>query len=200
MRIDRYAPPKSSFLSLEKDMSIITGNMEKCSRLKRLLCNTTKDALSQETPDISVAEMIEKGIIKIVPKITVDPTILNYIVISFDNFTPNASNPEYRDNIVNFDIICHFDQWNLGNFQLRPYRIAAEIDSMFNNKYLSGIGTLQFIGANQVVLTDEFAGISLMYAAIHGEEDKNAYTPIKNDIPHFEEILEDVENDMKDDE
>lgn len=200
MRIDRYTPPKSSFLSLEKDMSIITGNMEKCSRLKRLLCNTTKDALSQETPDISVAEMIEKGIIKIVPKITVDPTLLNYVVISFDNFTPNASNPEYRDNIINFDIICHFDQWNLGNFQLRPYRIAAEIDSMFNNKYLSGIGTLEFIGANQVVLTDEFAGISLMYNAIHGEEDKNAYTPIKSEIPHFEEILEDVENDMKDNE
>ena len=71
---------------------------------------------------------------------------------------------------------------------------------MFNNKYLSGIGTLQFISANQVVLTDEFAGISLMYNAIHGEEDKNSYTPIKSDIPHFEEILEDVENDMKDEE
>jgi hypothetical protein len=55
---------------------------------------------------------------------------------------------------------------------LRPYRIAAEIDSMFNDKHLTGIGTLQFLGANQMILTDEYAGLCLMYQAIHGEEDK----------------------------
>jgi hypothetical protein len=43
---------------------------------------------------------------------------------------------------------------------------------MFNEKRLTGIGTLQFLGANQIILNDEFAGLSLMYQAIHGEEDK----------------------------
>ena len=28
------------------------------------------------------------------------------------------------------------------------------------------------MGANQIILTDEFAGLSLMYAAIHSEDDK----------------------------
>jgi hypothetical protein len=36
----------------------------------------------------------------------------------------------------------------LKDFELRPYKIAAEIDTMFNNKHLSGIGLLQFMGAN----------------------------------------------------
>jgi len=58
------------------------------------------------------------------------------------------TNPAYRDNIISFDIVCHFDQWNLGNFALRPYKIAAEIDSMFNNKRLTGIGKIEFLGAN----------------------------------------------------
>jgi hypothetical protein len=31
---------------------------------------------------------------------------------------------------------------------------------------------LEFLGANQMILTDEYAGLCLMYAAIHGEEDK----------------------------
>jgi hypothetical protein len=31
---------------------------------------------------------------------------------------------------------------------LRPYKIAAEIDSMFNDRYLTGIGKLEFVGAN----------------------------------------------------
>ena len=43
---------------------------------------------------------------------------------------------------------------------------------MFNKKHLTGIGTLQFLGANQMILTDEYAGLCVMYEAIHGEEDK----------------------------
>jgi hypothetical protein len=43
---------------------------------------------------------------------------------------------------------------------------------MLNEKHLSGIGTLHFLGANQIILNDEFAGLSLMYSAIQGEEDK----------------------------
>ena len=88
------------------------------------------------------------------------------------NFVENANNPEFRDNIISFDIVCHFDQWQLEDFELRPYRIAAEIDSMFNDKHLTGIGSLQFLGANQIVINNEFAGLTLMYSAIHGGEDK----------------------------
>ena len=43
---------------------------------------------------------------------------------------------------------------------------------MFNGKHLTGIGELEFLGANQLVLNDELAGLTLMYSAIHGEEDK----------------------------
>lgn len=172
MKIDNVKIPKSSFLSIEKDMGIISNEMLKSDRLKRLLYHTTPDALSK--PNLTQEQSIElfgKNI-KLVPKLYVDGSVLNYIIISFDNFSTNATNPEFRDNIIEFDIVCHFDQWQLKDFQLRPYRIAAEIDSMFNNKHLTGIGTLQFLGASQIILTDEFAGLCLMYTAIHGEEDK----------------------------
>jgi hypothetical protein len=43
---------------------------------------------------------------------------------------------------------------------------------MLNGQRLTGIGKLEFLGANQMILTDEYAGICLMYTAIHGEEDK----------------------------
>ena len=64
------------------------------------------------------------------------------------------------------------EQWQLNDNQLRPYRIAAEIDSMLDNERLTGIGRLEFMGASQIILNDKFAGLSLMYNAIHGEEDK----------------------------
>ena len=163
--------PKSSFLSTEKDMNLIVSAMIKNERLKRLLHYTSRDALDRKNlTEDETLELFGKNI-KIVPKLTVDKSVLNYIIISFDNFTPSG-NPEFRDNIIEFDIICHFDQWNLKDFALRPYKIAAEIDSMFNGKHLTGIGELNFLGANQIILTDEFAGLCLMYEAVHGEEDK----------------------------
>ena len=172
MRIEKYTYPKSSFLSTEKDMNIIVDMIMKNDRLKKMLYYTTKDCMSK--PKLTEDETLDLfgKQIKIVPKLTVDGSVLNYIIISFDNFLSNRTNPEFRDNIVEFDIICHFDQWHMKDFELRPYKIAAEIDSMFNDKHLTGIGKLEFLGANQMILTDEFAGVCLMYQAIHGEEDK----------------------------
>ena len=174
MKIENYQFPKSSFLSMDKDCGIIFNWMMKNNRLKKLLYYTTPDCLDRPNlTEEQSAELFGKNI-KIVPKLSVDGKVLAYIIISFDNFTPSG-NPEFRDNIITFDIICHFDQWQLKDFELRPYKIAAEIDSMFNNKHLSGIGLLQFLGANQIILTDEFAGLTLMYQAVHRDDDtKNA--------------------------
>lgn len=172
MKIDNLALPHSSFLSVEKDMGIIVREFVKNKRLMKLLHYNTPDALDRgNVPQDEIAKMFGKQI-KIVPKLEVDNELFSYIIISFDNFTPNATNPEFRDNIVEFDIICHFDQWHLKDFELRPYKIAAEIDTMMKEKRLTGIGETEFLGANQMILSDEIAGICLMYGAIHGGEDE----------------------------
>ena len=190
--IKKFPVPKSSFLSTEKDMNLIISAMLENERLKRLLHYTSRDALKRKnlTEDESL-ELFGKNI-KIVPKLTVDNSVLNYIIISFDNFT-QSGNPEFRDNIIEFDIICHFDQWQLQDFALRPYKIAGEIDSMFNGKHLTGIGELNFLGANQIILTDEFAGLCLMSTAVHGEEDKK-FMPNPVDEEQFLEDWEEYIN------
>lgn len=179
MKIINYHYPKSSFLSIEKDLGIIVNNILKNDNLKKLLYYTTKDCLQKPklTEDESL-ELFNKNI-KIVPKLYIDREVLNYIEISIDNYSPNKTNPEFRDNTIEFDIICHNSQWQLKDFQLRPYRIAAELDVMFNNQHLSGIGKLQFIGGFQQVLTDEYTMVCLTYKAVHGEDDKKfAPSPI----------------------
>ena len=192
MKVQTYKYPHSSFLSPEKDMNIIVDHIVKNNNLKKLLYHTTRDCMNKPNlTDEQTSELFGKNI-KIIPKLTVDGSVLNYIIISFDNFSPNATNPEFRDNVVEFDIICHYDQWQLKDFALRPYRIAAEIDTMFNKKHLTGIGELQFLGASQIILTDEFGGICLLYQAIHGEDDKkNALNPITNEElnKNFDEIF-----------
>jgi hypothetical protein len=140
MKLREYKIPESSFLHLEKDMSLISELFLKNERLKKLLYYTTPDALNKPSIGEENSYALFGKNIKMVPKLYIDKEILNYVVINFDNFTPNATNPEFRNNLIIFDIICHNSQWNLADFKLRPYKIAGEIDAMLDKKRFTGIG------------------------------------------------------------
>lgn len=196
MRIEGYKEPKSSFLSVNKDMKILVNKILSNQRLMKLLYYTMKDPLSQPNLTDEQATSLFGKQIKTVPKLYVDGSVLTYMIISFDNFI-ESSNPEFRDNIIEFDIICHFDQWQLRDFDLRPYRIAAELDSMLDKQRLTGIGLLEFVGANQIILTDEYAGLCLMYRAYHGEEDKKPM-PNPADQEQFVKEFKETQKKYKD--
>jgi hypothetical protein len=74
---------------------------------------------------------------------------------------------------------------------LRPYRIAAELDSMLDKEKLTGIGELEFLGARFTNLNDEFGGICLTYRAIHGGEDKKFMPNPADEVQFLKEFNED---------
>ena len=177
----------SSFLSCEKDIEEILRKLFVSSKpysdyLKRLLIINTKDCLDNETSttiqqkiaDMNLAKLRQEGYIKLEPKIRFgeNEEVKSYIIVSCDNFSPNATNPHYRDCTVTFDIICHTDYWDIGNYRVRPLKIAGYIDGILNKARLSGIGTFQFMGCNQLILNDTLSGYTLMYRAVHGNDDK----------------------------
>ena len=177
---------KSSFLSCEKDMETIIRKLFVESRpysdkLKRLLLINTDDCLYDMTNpayiekinSMSISDMREQGYIKIEPKIPFgeNEEVKSYILITFDNFVPNSQNDYYRDCIIEIDIICNTEYWDVGNFRVRPLQIAGYIDGILNNSKLSGIGTLQFVSCNELVLSKDLSGYCLMYSAIHGVDD-----------------------------
>lgn len=177
---------KSSFLSCEKDFQTILKRLFIESKpydriLKKLLVIGTKDCLDAENNEVyenkidemSVAKLRKEGYIKFEPviKIPEDEEVKTYIIISFDHFLP-TSNPEYRDCTVSFDILCHTDCWDIGDYRLRPLKIAGYIDGILNNARLSGIGELHFRSCNELVLDNELAGYSLTYDAVHGNDDR----------------------------
>ena len=55
----------------------------------------------------------------------------------------------------------------MNGYQLRPYKIMGEIDGMLNNQKLNGIGTTEFVSANQLLLNNELAGYTLMYRVVN---------------------------------
>jgi len=176
----------SSFLSIEKDIErILTklffDNRVESKELLRLLVIPQKDCLTnrtnleyiQKVNNTSLATLVQEGYIKLAPKIAMPEheKVKSYIIISFDNFTPNANNPQFRDCTIHFDIICHTDYWVMNDYQLRPVKIAGYIDGILNETKLSGIGTLNFMGMNELVLDEVLSGYTLTYRAIHGFDD-----------------------------
>ena len=181
MRKDLTKPViKSSFLSCEKDTETILRKLFVESRphsdiLKKLLIINTKDCLTnnpnyqKKIDSMNLSDLRKEQYIRLEPKIKFleHEEVKSYILISFDNFTPNETNPEYRDCTVSFDVICHTDYWDIGNYQLRPIKIVGYIDGILNNAKLSGIGTFNFAGCNELILDENLSGYTLMYRAIH---------------------------------
>ena len=176
----------SSFLSCEKDTETIIKKLFVDSRpysdeLKRLLLINTKDCLIDRTnptylekiKKTSVADLRREQYIKTSPKLAMgeNEEVKSYILITFDNFTPNRGNDYFRDCIIEIDIICNTDYWDLEGFSIRSLKTAGYIDGILNGCRLSGIGTLDFLSCNEIVLNQNLSGYCLMYSATHGNDD-----------------------------
>ena len=178
---------KSSFLSAEKDQEAIWKKLfveskPYSDKLKRLLIVNQPDCLDESKvqyrkviDNLSLKGMKDQGYLRVVPKLDFGEheEIKSYIILEFDDYTP-SDNPQYRNCVISFTIISHLDYWEMDDYKLRPHQIAGYIDGIMDGSKLSGIGTLQFLGASQIVLNEYLGGILLRYVATHEKkEDQN---------------------------
>ena len=175
---------KSTFLSCAKDQEtiwrkLLVESKPYSDKLKRLLIINTPNCLDRtqsQYQDIidsyNIKKMKDEQYIKAVPKLSFGEheEVKSYIMLEFDDFTP-SENPRYRNCVISFSIISHLDYWEMDDYELRPWLIAGYIDGILNNTKLSGIGTLQFMGASQIVLNEYLGGVLLRYVATHSEAD-----------------------------
>ena len=173
MKKNTFEYSKSALLGIPKDASLIMQKILSNQTILKLLAYGTRDWESRPAVNGNmIKEMFETKQISSVPKIKVETPEKTYLRLTYGSIVPNQTNPEYRDNTFGIDIICHYDNWDLGDFDLRPYRLAGEIDSMLNKSTLTGIGRLEFISAVPCIYDQEFAGVTLTYLAIRGNEDR----------------------------
>ena len=211
MRYDVRAmkPIYSSFLSCERDMQqivklLFVKSKPYSDKLKRLLIINKSDCLDENNRSYQdlidskpLSVMRKEGYIRLNPKIARKEfqNIKSYILVTFDNFSPNRVDPKFMDCTVNFDIICYDDQWDLDGFRERPLVIAGYIDGILNsisndnktllsrpagnNIKLSGMGEYNFLGCNLAVLNEDISMYTLSYRAVHFTEDKKLEATIE---------------------
>lgn len=185
MQRNGLPPIQSSFLSCEKDTELILNRLfidgkQYSTWLKRLLIINTKDCLDpniRKYDDIvnhySINDLIEKQYIRFTPRLEFNEheDVQSYILISYDNFTTNPVNNQFRDCMINFDILCNTKQWDLQGLRVRPLMIAGYIDGILNLGKLSGVGETVFLGCNELILDQNLAGYTLSYHVVHFSED-----------------------------
>lgn len=132
-------------------------------KLCRLLKYQSPDPLDQEKyADVDGVDLLHKQII-IIPKFPEEGIEHSFILAVFDNFSINPNNPDFKLTRIRFDIVCPYSEWIINENSLRPYLIMEEIDKLFNQAKLSGLGNLQFTHSTPLVLSPQIGGYSMYY-------------------------------------
>ena len=156
-------PSQRRFAVMGTNTFNIANKLMQNQNLCRLLKYQVRDPFSDKYPNVDGVDLLNKQIM-IVPKIFDDSTEkTSYIVAIFSSFKTNQLNPDFKISKVRFDIACPYDEWVLNDKSLRPYLMMQEIDNMFNGAQMAGIGTLQFVRAESIVLTPQIGGYSMLY-------------------------------------
>lgn len=190
---------RSSFLSCSKDQEtiwrkLLVESKPYSDKLKRLLIINASDCLDDSKQqyqsiirEYTIKDLKDNQYIKAIPKLSFGEheEVKSYILLEFDDFTPTA-NPMYRDCVISISIICHLDYWEMDDYKLRPWEIAGYVDGILDGEHLSGIGTLQFAGASQLVLSEYLGGVMLRYTATHSKTDDGE--KVDSDLPSRTEL------------
>lgn len=157
-------PTQRRFAVMGTNVFRVADKLMTNKTLCRLLKYQVRDPLDKDKyPDVDGINLLNKQIL-IIPKIFDDSTEkMSYITAIFTDFVVNAMNPDFKLTTIRFDIACPYDEWVLDEQSLRPYLIMQEVDTMFNEAKMAGIGTLQFVRADALTLTPQIGGFSMLY-------------------------------------
>lgn len=111
--------------------------------LLKLLYYTDKDPLSH--PDLTqeqISEEIFEKLVKIIPRVGPKETAHSIVVLRVARSTGLATNSEFKNVVINLEILVPMTQWIIKGTNLRPFAIMGEIQKSLNNKKVEGLGKL----------------------------------------------------------
>lgn len=144
-----------------KNLILLASMILNSQKLCKLLYYSNSSPLSQ--PDFDTEILLNKNI-KVVPKVPdFDEEKGSFVLVLMDQFTVDPTNNETKIVEIRFDIICPMDEWSVNEESLRPFLIMSEIQTIFDGMKINGIGKLNFIKAERIVLSETHAGYSMSF-------------------------------------
>lgn len=159
---------KANFSTVEKDFEDVTSRILGNENIVKMLYFNAPDCLSDDKYEItqSVISDVVKQNLRIVPFVDFPENKGSYIIVNFDSFALNEENPEFMNNLILMDVLCPIDTWMMDSYMMRPFRIMHELQKLFHDKPLNGIGKVYLLGANLLNL-GEYSGYQMAFSVIN---------------------------------
>ena len=156
------AESQRRFAVMGENLFQILMKLSQNQRLCRLLKYQDGDPFAESKPNVDGTKMLNNNILYI-PKYPESGVEGSFVMTLFDKFSVNPTNPDFKTSVLRFEVICPYTEWIVNDSNLRPYLIMQEIDKMFNQAKLSGIGNLQFVIAEPLTLSPQMGGYLMKY-------------------------------------
>ena len=91
-----------------------------------------------------------------------NPVASSIINVLFDNFKLGTKNHKFKSGDLTFIILSHISLWRLSDSTLRPFCLLNEIDEMFSEQRVIGIGKGEFERCG-LIWQDNYSGYKLTY-------------------------------------
>lgn len=163
------AENRFNFAQIEQELEMIIERFAENQNLLKLLYYNDKNALEKEDiTDEKVLNEILRQNIKIIPEIKIPERQNSFIIITFDSYEKNYSNPEFIDNTIYIDVLCPLDEdiLRMNKYMLRPQLIMSEIQKEIAESRLTGIGKVEFYNALALNL-GTYWGYRMAYSVIN---------------------------------
>ena len=156
------ASTANNFQVVGKNIIILANMLLNNQNICKLLYYTTNSPLTE--PNLTETDFLMNKNIRVIPKIPDEQSEKgSFIVILFNSFELNPENEKTVVTEISFDIICPIDEWVINSESLRPFLIMGEINNIFNGLQVKGIGKLQFVSADRISVSPEYAGYRMVY-------------------------------------
>ncbi len=151
------------FEELDENINKVMMKLIESQNLCKLLYYDTghdEDPLSK--PDIQDMSSLLFDRIYPLPKIpNIEESTSSLLTVFFDEIRL-SENINFKGTILSFTILCHIDLWRMPG-KLRPYSIKHEIDKIFNEQRVIGIGKMQFERSRFTWANEKYSGYRLDY-------------------------------------
>lgn len=149
-------------IRISQNFKIAAERMVQNDDLVRLLIDNREECLTdpiEVTNKDRKKAMQQISIIPIVDKETADRT---KIVVGIKDIV-NASTSEAYIYSMNFDIIVNVANYKMDDYKPRGLAILNEIDNLFSDSKMIGIGPAEFIGADTLKINESLSGFRAYY-------------------------------------
>ena len=144
------------FEEIGRALNKIAQKLNKDKQLCRLLKYMESNPLSSELDDWDDTISLVNTSIRIIPKARLNEVTEPVIVITIPTIELH-DNIDFSSLTVQIDVLCPIDKWQIDDICPRPFKIMQRIYDCLQASKVTGIGTMQFLAAEQSVI---YEGVS----------------------------------------